>query len=119
MIGNAQETGLGKTESEIKSLFYFYSFTTGYTDSGVKYLETYVSYGREDYFLDENGICDFITYIPKTQEDLNFTISLYNMDLTTIDKTHWKGVKNGKTIYYRLTTSDGVSAFSYTLFFYN
>ncbi len=115
---NAQETGLGLTEGEIKSLFDMYSFTPGYSD-GQKFIATTQDYGQFYYFFDAKGICIFCTYVPNSTKDLSDAVSIYNQTCIILDKTHWKEIIKGKTYFISLITSNGYTFFKYSSTYLN
>jgi hypothetical protein len=95
---------LGYTEKSIREEFPNYTFTTGYTDDGLKYIST------EDfdeatvlyYFTNENK-CYGCIIIPYNTGKLNYYVEQYNKKYVIISETEWKAYTENGIMTIKLT----------------
>jgi len=99
---NAQAR-LGSTEQQIRSEFSDYTFTSGITFDGTKYISTYLPHSLIAYYFDDNGICKNVNIVPLTQGDLNYYVQTYNQQYVIISGTEWTAYfKNGGIMHIEL-----------------
>ena len=96
------------TESSIRELHPDKKWTTSYTDKGVKYISSDMTYGSFTYYFDkESGLSDFNIQIPFNLVTMNGQVEAYNKKYVITSDTSWTAyLENGGMIYMKLIYSE-------------
>ncbi|MBL0202183.1 MAG: hypothetical protein IPP81_19105 [Chitinophagaceae bacterium] len=95
---------LGSTEYEIKAFHPENKWTTGYTNSGGKFISSDMIYGTFTYYFDtETKLSDYNIQIPFNLTTLNGQVEAYNKKYVITSETSWTAyLENGGMIYIKL-----------------
>lgn len=99
---------LGSTEYEIKALHPENKWTTGYSNTGGKYISSDMIYGTFTYYFDkETKLSNFNIQIPFNLATLNGQVEAYNKKYVITSDTSWTAyLEDGGMIYIKLIYSE-------------
>ena len=98
LLGSAQ-AHLGSSEDEIREMHIENDFETGYTESGVKYISSFMIYGTFYYYFDAyTELSDFCMQIVDEMPNLNRQVEEYNKKYVIVSDTEWKAYLAGGSV---------------------
>ena len=102
------QANIGETEYGIRQYFSDKKWSTGYTDEGVKYISSDMTYGNFSYYFDkESGLSYLNIQIPFSILTTNGQVEAYNKKYVITSATSWTAyLEDGGMIYIRLLYSE-------------
>lgn len=86
---NAQAR-IGWTEQEIKNEFSDNTFTSGFANNEVYYIQTRFIHSDIIYYFNDDNLCYGVVIFPITELDINYYVQNYNSKYVIISDKEWK-----------------------------
>jgi len=110
LSSNAQSR-IGFTYDEIYQEFINNKPTVKKIDDGTLMLEISMEHTITCYFFDQDGSCVLTAIGPKSQEDFNMLVRMYNKDYIIVSSKEWKMYARGAVLKIILDYTDNGSPY--------